>query len=797
MVATGGTNITLFGNDGNDSMIAAGGTNITIFGGAGDDTMLAQAGTSITMFGNDGDDSLSVSVSDVIALGGTGNDTLMATAGTDITMFGNEGNDSMIAAAGSRVTMLGDDGNDTLQALSGSQIILFGGTGDDSITSSSTGDQITIFGGDGNDTMLASAGTNVTMFGDAGDDSITVAGGTNVTVFGGDGNDTMLATAGTNVTMFGEAGDDSLTANGGENVSLYGGDGNDTLQANGGDNVTLFGELGNDSLTIAGGNAAIMFGGGGDDTLTASGSGDVSAFGDDGNDTYVLTSTGGSVVVRLKELLFLDTSTTPDGTRGTDTIDLSQFGSATLALDDFGSNEDPTAGLQDIGNSRELALYGQFDNIIGTPGNDLLTGNDGDNKLIGNGGNDTLVGEAGDDTLVAGIGNDSLVGGTGNDTYQFTGASVGNDTIAESASADSDTLDFSQFNAPVSVDLSSTAPQALNGGQVVLTLSDPTGVENVVGSAFNDSLTGNARDNVLEGGAGDDTLAGGAGDDIYVFAGGNLGKDTIVEAPNTGSDTLDFSRFNAAVNVDLANPNDQTVSAGNLTLNLGNSTAVENVVGSTFNDTILGNASPNDIYGAGGVDYIDGRGGNDYLQGDVTQVVLLDFDSRTDPGEHVYTPDERAAIQAQLETDYSAFSYVFTQDLATAEALAKPEGGQFATLYFNDGSSSDGGGNSSQLDFGNTDLGGFSLIDVNGFLGGDGEPAATSANFVALSSDVAAHELGHLSGLHHADSFGPIGSGIYAGVDPSVYLAPGPGPDLFTNAQLGVQYHNDRNLDRS
>ncbi len=67
-------------------------------------------------------------------------------------------------------------------------------------------------------------------------------------------------------------------------------------------------------------------------------------------------------------------------------------------------------------------------------------------------------------------------------------------------------------------------------------------------------------------------------------------------------------------------------------------------------------------------------------------------------------------------------------------------------------------------------------MNVNNLLGGPGEPAATSADFVGLSSTIGAHELGHLSGLEHGDSYGPIGSGIYAGVNPELYSPAYPGP---------------------
>ena len=67
-------------------------------------------------------------------------------------------------------------------------------------------------------------------------------------------------------------------------------------------------------------------------------------------------------------------------------------------------------------------------------------------------------------------------------------------------------------------------------------------------------------------------------------------------------------------------------------------------------------------------------------------------------------------------------------------------------------------------------------VNVNNLLGGPGEPAATSADFVGLSATIAAHELGHLSGLEHSDSFGPIGSGIYSGVNPDLYNPAYTGP---------------------
>jgi Ca2+-binding RTX toxin-like protein len=64
-------------------------------------------------------------------------------------------------------------------------------------------------------------------------------------------------------------------------------------------------------------------------------------------------------------------------------------------------------------------------------------------------------------------------------------------------------------------------------------LAKITGIENVVGSNANDTLTGNGVANDLRGGAGNDTINGGGGDDILV---GGAGQDTIVGG--TGRDRI-------------------------------------------------------------------------------------------------------------------------------------------------------------------------------------------------------------------------------------------------------------------
>src|SRR5262249_2796279 len=149
--------------------------------------------------------------------------------------------------------------------------------------------------------------------------------------------------------------------------------------------------------------------------------------------------------------------------------------------------------------------------------------------------------------------------------------------------------------------------------------------------------------------------------------------------------------------------------------------------------------------------------------------VFLDFDSFTYPGAHVYTPAERDAIEARMGSIYADFTYSFTR--------VKPAGGPYVTVYFNHPLGDYSGGGSDEIDWRNLRAGGTATVDVNQFVQGGtpppitdptrfntagGLPANTSDNIVALSATIAAHELGHLSGLEHVDAFGAIGDGAFA-----------------------------------
>jgi Ca2+-binding RTX toxin-like protein len=833
--SSGGSSITQFGGTGNDSLYTSGGSSIYIQGGTGNSTLSSSGGSSITQFGGTGSDSLySSGGSSVLMVGGTGNSTLSSSGGSSITQFGGSGNDSLYSSGGSSVLMVGGTGNTTLSSSGGSSITQFGGSGNDSLASSG-GSSIYMQGGSGNSTLASSGGSSITQFGGTGNDSLYSSGGSSVLMVGGSGNTTLSSSGGSSITQFGGSGNDSLSTSGGSSIYMQGGTGNSTLSSSGGSSITQFGGSGNDSLYSSSGSSILMIGGSGTDSLTASGAVNALVQGGGTTDDF-LASTGGSSVSLVggsgNDTLSANggTAIVLAGLDGDNTYELSGNVSATLnALSTFGqslpsidslsqalntilfpgmaggvhldlSNSSqgtaPTAAqIQNVAPGMNLALVGLFQNVVGGAGNNWIHGNASDNLLQGGGaGNDTLLGGSGSATLLAGSGNDSLVGGSGGTVYRFAGSSFGSDTVSPSSSTSNDTLDFSQFGGPVNLNLASSQQTGNMGGTGLnLTLSNPLGITGVIGTAstttpYNDSIIGNSRGDSFTVGTGNDTFTGAGGDSFY-FDGTNLGIDVLNEAAGT-QNTLNFLGLGGGINLNLSQPvNADPVSPGNLTLTLSNPSAFTTVVGTPYADSITGNNSSDTIIGGGGEDSLVGGSGSNYIQGDITQVVYLNFAGSGQPGDLIYTASEAKAIQAALTNIYSGFNYVFTQDPQQAQQLAQMTGGQYIALNFGTGQA---GGAASQLDVDHLHLNGSATIDITSFLGqSSGLVSPTLQNIINLSATIAAHELGHLSGLQHQDAFGPIGSGIYAGVNPDNYYPVYTGPSNATQTPNDVMASPD------
>jgi Ca2+-binding RTX toxin-like protein len=284
--------------------------------------------------------------------------------------------------------------------------------------------------------------------------------------------------------------------------------------------------------------------------------------------------------------------------------------------------------------------------FFGSGGNDTFTnetaiksqalGGAGVDVLLGGPGVDYLSGGIEDDTLEGRGGNDDLRGGAGDDWYTFApiAGGLGSDKITEAANIDTDTLNFSDLTAGVTINLASLTAQAVTPGYLTLTLSDRFGVENVYGTPANDALTGNNRPNMFLADEGNDTLLGSLGDDRLFGQGGD---DRL--RGDIGSDHLDGGSGNDDVNGgsgndylyggigvdhlfgesgnDLADggANNDEIDGGTGNDKLYGNTGVDSLVGGVGNDLLDGSYEADRLEGGDGNDTLKGGSGNDELYG--------------------------------------------------------------------------------------------------------------------------------------------------------------------------------------
>jgi Ca2+-binding RTX toxin-like protein len=126
-----------------------------------------------------------------------------------------------------------------------------------------------------------------------------------------------------------------------------------------------------------------------------------------------------------------------------------------------------------------------------------------------------VIGGAGVDTLIGGSGNDTLSGGPGADLLDGGGGT--------------DTADYASSSAGVTVNLLSGTG---SGGDAQGDTFNS--IENVVGSALNDTLTGSNTANMLEGGRGIDTAVYSSARSAYTTT--HVGNTLLVSGPD-GLDT--------------------------------------------------------------------------------------------------------------------------------------------------------------------------------------------------------------------------------------------------------------------
>ena len=438
---------------------------------------------------------------DVFVLGTSGNDIITVTAAqTDLIVNFNGTSVTYTAAEVAVIRVRGGAGDDNLSGSVAKVMRLWGDKGDD-----------TLQGGVGSDYLYGGAGSDLWIIqGTSLNDTIGIVTETSavlratrsseidrfafdssdqVVVFGGAGNDKLSASITIPVTLSGEAGNDTLT----------GGSGNDTLLGGLGDDI-LNGKLGGD----------LIIGGGGNDLLTIDGTtaADFISAQWDGVNTQLIVQRRASVagaVIEADHALGISRVSILSG-NADDLIDLSALDAASLA----------SAGILntsldgEAGNDTVIGTEG-VDTIKGGTGNDILQGRGGNDSLDGGVGNDTIDGGVGNDVLFAGGGVDLLFGNEGNDTLNFLTTQVAGTT----------------FDGGSGIDTLVT-PKAANNWSLT---GANVGTINGLGFSQVENLTGSSLSDVLQ-----------------MQPGGSLSGQFN---GSTGSNTLDYTAFDQATNVNL------------------------------------------------------------------------------------------------------------------------------------------------------------------------------------------------------------------------------------------------------
>ena len=283
---------------------------------------------------------------------------------------------------------------------------------------------------------------------------------------------------------------------------------------------------------------------------------------------------------------------------------MGQHGADTIRLDDDGGNlyfrnarnidsfnidrnadgdviitvDDDSVTIENYANGRYILHYGADDTplgklSVGTNEDDTTT-----SPIPGTDDIDLQFGLLGDDTLLSSAGADRLDGGEGTDTASY----------ANSADADADT-------EGVTVNLKTGVGEGDDAEGDTL-----VGIENLIGSAFVDTLTGDDKDNTLEGGAGADTLDGGRGKDVASYASAGSGVRVSL-ALTTAQQDFEANSFGFNANANEAE--------GDVLDN------IEDIVGSNRNDWLTGDSKANTLRGGGGRDRIEGGEGGDEIYG--------------------------------------------------------------------------------------------------------------------------------------------------------------------------------------
>jgi Ca2+-binding RTX toxin-like protein len=375
--------------------------------------------------------------------------------------------------------------------------------------------------------------------------------------------------------------DQGLTLGASDSGGVLDGGALDDLLMGGLGQDTLIGDGGNDIL-IDGAGSDLLYGGSGADrfVLSADGAEDEIADFDPALDRLDLSAW--PMLYDSAQLSILPTATGAQVTWQDETLTLTRSGGGPITEAEVIAAIIDTPHRQpflaSIGGPGVAVSGGEgSDTISGGPGMDRLFGLDGNDTLDGLGSEDEIAGGAGDDVITGGEGADVLDGGLGRDTASYSGSGAG-----------------------VTVRL--WAGDGAGGDAAGDRL---TGIEDLVGSAFADTLVGDFGDNALRGGDGADALWGNAGDDTLI---GGQGADVI--NGQDGWDTASYAGSPEAVIVRLWAGDGTGGDAQGDTLS-----GIEALIGSEHADTLVGDPAANMLIGGDGADALWGNAGDDTFEG--------------------------------------------------------------------------------------------------------------------------------------------------------------------------------------
>jgi Ca2+-binding RTX toxin-like protein len=610
--------------------------------GTGDDQILVKTvnGQTTLALGDGGD--LAIVTNDALRLTGIA---------SNLAILGQGGIDGLIAdASGDLVPLVGSIRSDQLSGLGMTgqityltveSLIVRLGAGDDVLTVESThAFETTIDAAAGNDAIaVRSVDGPTTVNAGLGDDTVTISAadqtvqaiGSILGVGGEEGADTLIV----DNSGDDQAGSGQLTD---ELIAGFGMPG--SIGYTGFEMVSLSLGGGTDQLLVAGthlGTTSVATGGGGDVVSVQAVLGSTTIDLGSGDDTAVIANV----------LMTIQTIAAPLSVIGGSDIDQITIDNSGDILGRIGTLSE--SSLTGIGMPGRID-YGAFETIMlglglgddelfvsnthlglttieAGPGDDVVdvSGVTGLTGISGGDGVDTLIGDAisTDWTILEGG-----VGGFGNLAFtEFENLTITGDpadnvfTFVGNASIDFvldggggyDTIDFTQYATPVTVNLATGATTATGG---------IASIERIIGSTFNDALTaanttntwqivGPDAGNINGPGVFDfisfENLIGGQSADDVSFAPEGTVSGTFRGAQ--GRDTLDYSLLGEAVVVDMPSALGSRIGGGLA----GRLFTFENVIATNFDDELIGDAADNEFTGLAGNDIIIGAEGNDVI----------------------------------------------------------------------------------------------------------------------------------------------------------------------------------------